>query len=507
MGRTKQYRQRLLYQVHSVRKKTLRSQLTVQLQTELGMSQSESELLAERLARFLAHQVDAPSPEQIVVTAAAGRHAFGRRHRPQPKAIRLTLVSADDLDVEEEFGLHALQTARLLRYVEEATAQDALLTAEQLSLLLHLTPTALRGRLQTLRRLGLWVPVRGLARAERERGGVHRSTWLLQKALAGESLTEARRQVGCSRALWRDIQARFAGLAAADDSTREALVPEQAEWHALAAHAAWPVRWVPPAPSVSARTWPELARELASEFGFSPVRVRAVREVLEELRDSLQRTRPPGTVIFWAVACEEPAGKPLEACRLIPVTLSVAAELAEAKALDNPNRLHEQKRARILRCALEAKQQGAYLTYADLSYLLGLHTEAIRRLIETEPRLAVPLRGSEADIGRGTTHRQRIIELYLQMHTETEIVARTGHSYEAIENYIQEFARIFLLWDRGMPAPLIRRVTGRSWKLVQAYLALIQRYHTPEYAFRFQQLRRMAERHDGKKGAFGDLRT
>lgn len=54
-----------------------------------------------------------------------------------------------------------------------------------------------------------------------------------------------------------------------------------------------------------------------------------------------------------------------------------------------------------------------------------------------------------------------------------------------------------------MPAPLIRSVTGRSWKLVEAYLALIQRYYTPDYAFHFEQLRRMAERHDGKKGASG----
>lgn len=53
MGRMKQYRQRLLYQVNSVRKKTLRNQLAVQLQTELGMSESESELLAGRLERYL----------------------------------------------------------------------------------------------------------------------------------------------------------------------------------------------------------------------------------------------------------------------------------------------------------------------------------------------------------------------------------------------------------------------------------------------------------------------
>lgn len=34
--------------------------------------------------------------------------------------------------------------------------------------------------------------------------------------------------------------------------------------------------------------------------------------------------------------------------------------------------------------------------------------------------------------------------------------------YESIENYINKFAKVFVLYERGMPLPLIRRVTGRS---------------------------------------------
>jgi hypothetical protein len=37
----------------------------------------------------------------------------------------------------------------------------------------------------------------------------------------------------------------------------------------------------------------------------------------------------------------------------------------------------------------------------------------------------VPTRGRMRDIGRGVTHKTWIVELYLQMHSETEIVERT----------------------------------------------------------------------------------
>jgi len=135
----------------------------------------------------------------------------------------------------------------------------------------------------------------------------------------------------------------------------------------------------------------------------------------------------------------------------------------------------------------------------DLGYLLGIHAEAISRLVKASPAVVVPLRGNSCDIGQGITHRRKIISLYLEMHTETEIVSRTGHSYESVENYINEFANIYVLCSRGMPLPLIRRVTGRSTRLINAYMELIDQYSGPEYAFRFSHLRQIFNMHNLKK--------
>lgn len=238
--------------------------------------------------------------------------------------------------------------------------------------------------------------------------------------------------------------------------------------------------------------------ELMADFALSPVKARALREIAEEMVGALSDSRPDEDVVYWAVGSTEPAGKPLDACRLVPVRLTLydREDVPPPDVDRDLNRLSGIKFRKALRYATQAKHAGGYLTYADLGYLLGIHPEAISRLVRSHPAVAVPLRGAECDIGRGVTHRKKIIQLYLEMHTETEIVARTGHSYEAIENYIKEFAAVLVLAERGLTVPLIRRVTGQSVKLINTYLELIQEYSGPEYAFRLHHLRKVFELHE-----------
>jgi hypothetical protein len=159
---------------------------------------------------------------------------------------------------------------------------------------------------------------------------------------------------------------------------------------------------------------------------------------------------------------------------------------------------------RILRYETEARAQGALLTLPDLAVLLGIHVDAIRRKIAAHPEVVVPTRGRIQDIGRGVTHKAQVVEMYLQMHTETEIVERTGHTYESVEAYLREFARVVTLADQGMNPVMIRRVTGRSMSLVNAYLALYRRYDQPDYHFRLSQIRNVFARDDlGEKRGRG----
>lgn len=93
----------------------------------------------------------------------------------------------------------------------------------------------------------------------------------------------------------------------------------------------------------------------------------------------------------------------------------------------------------------------------------------------------------------------RILRLIEEAYRQDALLSAkqlTGHSYEAIENYIKEFAAVLVLAERGLTVPLIRRVTGRSVKLINTYLELIQEYSGPEYAFRLHHLRKVFELHE-----------
>jgi len=54
------------------------------------------------------------------------------------------------------------------------------------------------------------------------------------------------------------------------------------------------------------------------------------------------------------------------------------------------NRVSDIKFKKAIRLSTQAKAAGACLTYADLGYLLGIHSEAISRLIKASPSLVVP---------------------------------------------------------------------------------------------------------------------
>jgi len=76
--------------------------------------------------------------------------------------------------------------------------------------------------------------------------------------------------------------------------------------------------------------------------------------------------------------------------------------------------------------------------------------------------IVLPIRGNIADMGPGITHTEKVLELFLQGYTETEIVRRTGHTYASVEHYISMFSRVVVLLERGMPLPLIRQTIGCS---------------------------------------------
>jgi len=65
----------------------------------------------------------------------------------------------------------------------------------------------------------------------------------------------------------------------------------------------------------------EFKFELRAEYGMAPVKDRAVMQILCEIAETLSENRPSNTVMYWAVASSEPAGKPIEERGILILTV------------------------------------------------------------------------------------------------------------------------------------------------------------------------------------------
>jgi hypothetical protein len=202
--------------------------------------------------------------------------------------------------------------------------------------------------------------------------------------------------------------------------------------------------------------------------------LQTVKEIYPLDPDDTDRQLGLGQVQLLVVAASEPAGKPLEQCQKITVrlTLDAAQEDHRTRVAYGVEGL---RRARILRLAAEARDQGGLLSYEDFAFRLfncGVRT-IVRDVQALRQRgIDVPTRGQQRDIGPGQTHRVQAVRLYLQGLEANEIARRLYHTLSSIENYLTTFARIVLLANRGYTDDEIAFVIRRSSPLVAAYRKL-----------------------------------
>jgi len=79
------------------------------------------------------------------------------------------------------------------------------------------------------------------------------------------------------------------------------------------------------------------------------------------------------------------------------------------------------------------------------------------------------------NIGRGQTHKVKIIGLLLDGFTYSEIKLKSRHSVGAIKRYIESFTKVLMSQKRGiLERKAISSVTGLSETLVSQYLDMIK---------------------------------
>jgi len=216
---------------------------------------------------------------------------------------------------------------------------------------------------------------------------------------------------------------------------------------------------------------------LETEFNFSS---RVSRELLNTAQEMLvggasAAAVRPGQVRLVVASLKAPFGPPLAETDKVEVTLRVdaGAEDAEVKGRDG---LEGLRRGRILRLTEEALEQGGLLTQEDLARVLGVDRRTIVRDVKALKAAGHPVqtRGAVKGVGRGQTHKVRIIELWLDREGYEKISRWMHHSPQAIKRYVSIFLRVVLLHRQGTPVQEIAFLTQASVRLVKDYLAVYQ---------------------------------
>jgi predicted transcriptional regulator len=135
---------------------------------------------------------------------------------------------------------------------------------------------------------------------------------------------------------------------------------------------------------------------------------------------------------------------------------------------------------RIERLTKAAKEQGALLTVEELAAILNRSTVTISKRIQEyhqEHDDVLPLKGYALDIGRGTTHKKQILELYEQKVAPPDIARQTNHSLEAVDRYIKDYERVKFLVRRNINITQIHHMTGRGKSVIRQYIKIMKTYH------------------------------
>jgi hypothetical protein len=185
-----------------------------------------------------------------------------------------------------------------------------------------------------------------------------------------------------------------------------------------------------------------------------------------------------GRIRFLCASRKAKHGKPLGEQDMVRVTLTLDNGIEDLDVLREQGSV-ALRQLRVLRLTEEAYIQYGLLTQEDLARLLQVSVRTIRNDIMALIRdgNTVHTRGYDHDIGRGVSHKTRIVDLHLSGFTYDEIMRRTRHSAHSIKRYVSTFGRLLLLLSHDMSETgELSRLLNQSDRLTKEYLELFEKY-------------------------------
>ena len=221
-----------------------------------------------------------------------------------------------------------------------------------------------------------------------------------------------------------------------------------------------------------------IINNISHDFNLTPILAEAYfNQIKNYFLEHADIQLSSGQMQYLAVDDREPAGKPVTLCKKISVRLTVH-DVDEDLQVYKDKGLTGLRHHRLLRITKQAIEQGALLSYEDIAFILTTSVITIKRDISDlrQSGLTIPSRGWRHDMGRGSTHKTQILDMYLAGYQFSEIEKRTHHSETAVKRYIQDFSKIILLHLKKFPVDHIRIATGFSNRLIGEYVKLFNKY-------------------------------
>lgn len=219
----------------------------------------------------------------------------------------------------------------------------------------------------------------------------------------------------------------------------------------------------------------EFIWELKNSYELSP---KLSEQILITAKGSLLRGYhlKEGEIEVTVIGIEERSGKLIEKMEKKKVRLTIDNRIEDIAALKEYGRIGLRE-IKIQRITEEAIEQGGVLSQEDISKYLSVSLRTVKRDIRKikQRGIEVVTRGYLHNIGRGQTHKVKIIGMYLDGKTYSEIKLTARHSVGAIKRYLESFTKVLMAQNKGIyERKEISSVTGISEGLVKQYLELIK---------------------------------
>jgi len=216
---------------------------------------------------------------------------------------------------------------------------------------------------------------------------------------------------------------------------------------------------------------------LRKEYELSPAESAGI---LELAKVCLFGKLPPtlGRLKFLCASRKAKHGKPLREQEMVRVTLTLDDGVEDLEVLKSQG-FKALRQKKVLRLTEEAYEQGGLLTQEDLARLLQVSSRTIRSDISEiiADGNTIHTRGFDHDIGRGVSHKTRIVDLYLSGYAYAAIMRKTRHGAHSIKRYVSTFGRLLLLLSHEITdLSELSRLLNQSERLSQEYLTLFEKH-------------------------------